>query len=167
MSTRAYVAGAAAFGLIILVAVVGSVALAETYSVNERPYSETATVTAGNNSSTFPADNHPSENGYFDNETVTNSSGDTLTEGIDYEFYANGTLTWYVNSPSVNDGENMTVNASYQGVRPTTGVLHGMHPLLLELLIFLALVVFAVVGIAGPLYGLHKLLTRSSTRRRY
>lgn len=46
--------------------------------------------------------------------TVNNSSGHTLTEGTDYEYYqSNGTIKWY-NTADTSDGETATVDYEYE-----------------------------------------------------
>jgi hypothetical protein len=51
---------------------------------------------------------------FYDNETVTNSSGGTLQEGSDYEWNASDrTIYFYNSSTHVSDGEQVEIDYAY------------------------------------------------------
>lgn len=90
-------------GLYIVSAIFGTMPASETHAISN----ESITVDVGNN--TQVAESYGTK--YYDNETVRNASGTTLTEGTDYEWYpSNASIHWYSTS-SVNDGA--TANVSY------------------------------------------------------
>lgn len=95
---------------------------------------------------------------FYDNETVRDSSGNTMTEGEDYEFNTtNGSVYWYESTLLGNDGEEATITHSYrsktQEVRQLMTVLSVpiRYVLPVGVLVVLATTV-AVLGIGLYLY---------------
>lgn len=116
---------------------VADVGLENSGTVIKGPQNETLVAT-------FSNDVHVSESteldrytqGFYDNETLTNSSGTTLVEGTDYEWNtADGGVT-FLNTASVSDGENIEISYFYDDnveeikqSEPAVQSLAGMIPL--------------------------------------
>lgn len=100
--------------------------------------------------------NPPTKASYFyDNETVTNSTGTQLTEGTDYEFNASGGSLTYFNTQSVTDGEEMTVDYAYAGPSPGSRSLFGVISIPIDYVLPAGLLIsmaMTIVGLSVALY---------------
>lgn len=91
---------------------------------------------------------------YFDNETITNSNGTTLTEGSDYTWNSStGTISW-INSSSVSDGESMTIDYAYTAKTSESRRFKTILGLLIESVlpvIVLLVAAMTIVALAGAM----------------
>jgi hypothetical protein len=98
------------------------------------------------NDTTVPADGYVLET--YDNETVTNSSNVTLTEGTDYDFYTeNHSVRWY-NTNNTTNGADANVTWTYRAAGEAT---HTAQIVLGSLGQFIGLL-FILVAIGSLLY---------------
>jgi len=51
---------------------------------------------------------------FYENETIVNSEGVTLSEGSDYDFNSSDGTVYYYNTTDVSDGENMSIDYYYR-----------------------------------------------------
>lgn len=95
--------------------------------------------------------------GFYENETVYNSSGAELEEGDDYQFNATtGEVTWY-NTAELTDGESASISYSYDAKIRTARALKNVIALPLRLALPAAILIALVVAIAGLAIGLVRL----------
>lgn len=89
---------------------------------------------------------------YYDNESITNSSGTLLVEGDDYDWFtSNGSVQWY-DTGNVSDGEEMSIDYAFDAKperpRESIGVMSSAFRLAGVIIIVLtaSLVLAAVAG---------------------
>lgn len=103
------------FAAIVLLVIVGLLGASAAFSGATHTYSATETFSMGTSQTTF--ETSPSQTpvtSFYDNETATNSSGTTLTEGTDYDWNTtDGNLTVY--STASTDNEDITLDYWYEG----------------------------------------------------
>lgn len=147
------------FGLVALVVVFALVLPSVGIAVNDTATVKNTTETVAMQAettvtlSTAGADG---VTGHFDNETVskgTDTSGSTLTEGTDYDFYTgNATLRFY-NTSEVNSGDNATIAYNYSAVTDRTatgiGILGSFGSFIGLLVLCIAVVIVFGMTVAG------------------
>jgi|GEM_PF-2702825 len=116
--------------------------------------SETHVADVGNES-TVNAPNYTL--GFWDNETIVDSQGNTLTEGTDYEWNTStGTITW-LSSPDVDDGETMTVDYAYWAKTQQARTLRALFQVPIGVIIPLSVLIIAGMAVAGLAAGVYAL----------
>lgn len=157
---RAFVTGLLLFA-VLLVGVIGV-----TWAVGAEYQSAPETVeSVSNESITADLNNDTAVDSpsyalrYYDNETVRNSTGHQLTEGSDYEWNTStGEISWY-NTSSVDDGEAMEVDYSYdaktQKARTVKSVFSALFEVILpsSILVIVAMTVIALAAGVLSLFG--------------
>lgn len=90
-------------------------------------------------------------------ETITNSSGATLTNGTDYDWNAStGEIYWYDTS-SVDDGETMQVDYTYSAKTEQARTARKVLAIPIEIILpagVLIVLAMAVAGLAAGVYAL-------------
>jgi hypothetical protein len=165
-SLRAFVSGVFLFA-IVLVGVLGIVwaTSAQYQAAPEADYAvanEAITADVGN---WTPVDAPDHAQRFYDNETVTNSSGAQLTEGTDYEWNTStGELRWY-DTDSVADGEEMSVDYTYSAKTDRARTARSVLRVPVETILpagVLIIAAMSLVGLAAGTLGLYRSLTNGS-----
>lgn len=154
MKYRSIVAAVAAFAVFLFALVGVFIVIDASYADSERDWDASESITDIQSNTTYqtsPA--HPASS-FGDDEIVTNGSGTQLAAGNDYTWnMSNGELTW-LNSSTVEDSTNATLEYGYRGHMEAAKDVHDVHTsitpllpwLLLVLAAFVVLVLFAVAG---------------------
>jgi hypothetical protein len=105
----------------------------------------------------------------YDNETVTDSGGTTLSEGADYEWSTSNASIYFPSSTtSVTDGETVDIDYTYRQKPRDARALRGLVGIpintVLPALILVALA-FAIAGLAVSIRG--TALRASNNRRNF
>jgi len=92
---------------------------------------------------------------FLNNETITDSDGNTLSEGTDYDWNtSNGNVTWY-DTAETTSGETVTIDYAYnrptEGTRLTFGIMKIFGGLLGILLFVVSVSVMYDLGTGGGL----------------
>jgi predicted cobalt transporter CbtA len=87
--------------------------------------------------------------GFYDNETVRNSSGDVLTEGEDYEWDAESGSIRFFESSSTEDGSNASISYAYDRRPEQATAMIGPVATMFDVAGILPLVVALLAVLAG------------------
>jgi hypothetical protein len=109
----------ATYASIIILLVVGVLGVGAAFSGATHTYTETADYALGTDitygNETTVNISHPPATTFYDNETLTNTTDDVLTESIDYRWNTTrGGLTVY-NTSNTSVGGELTLDYAYEG----------------------------------------------------
>jgi len=125
-----------------------------THSVTD----EAATADVGNWTSVDAPDYATS---FYDNETITNSSGTQLQEGSDYDWNAStGSIRWY-DTASVDDGESMSVDYSYRSKTETARNLKFVLDVPISIVFPISVLIIVAMSVAGLAAGAYRVLAKA------
>lgn len=159
---RALAYGALVFAVVIA-AVLGILWAvgAEYQDAPEADYSQTDEAITADVGNWTPVDAPDDARSFYDDETVTNSSGATLSEGTDYEWNTStGELYWYDTS-SVSDGEQMAVDYNYSAPTQTARNLKTVLDVPLTIVFPIAGLIVVAFTVAGLGVGVYQVLAKS------
>jgi hypothetical protein len=146
-----------AFVLIFIVGIAWAVGAQyeQAPGTNESVAGESITVDVGNWTAVDAPDYARS---FYDNETVRNSSGATLTEGTDYEWSAsNASIYWY-SGGNFNDGETASVDYAYTAPVEQARVLKNVFAVPIEVVLPAGVLILLAFSIAGLAIGIYRAL---------
>lgn len=99
---------------------------------------------------------------FEDNETIINSSGTTLQEGSDYDWdTSTGEIHW-IDSSSVSDGEEMSVDYAYSAKTEEARTAQRILAIPIEIILPAGVLIIAAMAIAGLVAGVYALFSDSS-----
>ena len=99
--------------------------------------------------------------GFEDNETITNSTGATLSEGSDYDWNAStGSIYWYDTS-SVDDGEAMNVDYTYRTKTETARNLKFVLDVPISIVFPISVFIIVAMSVAGLAAGAYRVLAKA------
>lgn len=102
---------------------------------------------------------------FYDNETITNSSGATLSEGTDYDWNTStGAITWYDTS-SVDDGEQMQVDYAYSAKTEQARTARQVLSVPIEIILPAGVLIVLAMSVAGLAAGVYALFAGRSSGR--
>lgn len=162
---RAFVTGVLLFA-VVLVGVLGiawavgaqyQAAPEQTYTANE-----SVAASVGNWTAVGPS----YAQSFYDNETITNSSGTQLQEGTDYDWNTStGAVRWYDTS-SVSDGEQMQIDYAYSAKTEQARTARKILSVPINIILPAGVLIILAMSIAGLAAGVYALFAgRSSSGR--
>lgn len=102
---------------------------------------ETITQDVGNWTAVDAADD-PGVTQFYDNESAYNPTGDPLVEGTDYDWAANGSVTFY-NTSNTSDGAQASITYSYDARPEQASAMMGPIAVLFDISSVFPLVIIA------------------------
>jgi hypothetical protein len=102
------------YASVFILLVIGALAAGAAFNGSTHVFVESDNVTVNYSTPQAVDTDQPAET-FHDNETVSNQSGSTLTEGTDYDWNTStGEVTFY-NTSATSEGNTATVDFAYDG----------------------------------------------------